>query len=204
MAKNPLLSGTSQLLSRGIGIAPLLEAVAANPGRVSIESLISEQEKKGRVHMNSNILRFCRRCLVIAALLPVGIKLSPGANPPIVSGSYDVLRDKDLGAQVQVLVRIHLVNHGPTDLSIQRMTLWDFSHPERGASHACAFILAPHSSVDSTEEFVISRSDYQQWRRGFRPRFVLEMAGRRKAAGRPITKSTVVVRLDRMSDKEGN
>ncbi len=140
---------------------------------------------------------------MVAALLLVGIQFALGSNAPVVSGSYSLLQNKALGVQVQVRIRIHLVNHGPSDLSVQRMTLWDFSHPDKGGSRACALVLRAHASADITEEFIVSRSDYQQWQKGFRPRFVFEMAGPGNAAGRPIAKSTVVVRLDRTSGQEG-
>ena len=140
---------------------------------------------------------------MVAALLLVGIQFASGSNAPVVSGSYSVVQNKALGSQVQIRIRIHLTNHGPSDLSVQRMTLWDFSHPDKGGSRACALTLRAHTSADTTQEFMVSRSDYQQWQKGFRPRFVLEMAGPGNAVGQPTAKSTVVVRLDRSSAREG-
>ncbi len=157
------------------------------------------------MHMSSNILRFGRGCLTVAALFSVGIQFAAGSNAPLVSGSYSVMQNKAHGSQVQIRIRIriHLTNHGPSDLSIQRMTLWDFSHPDQGGSRACALTLRAHAAADTTQEFIVSRSDYQQWQKGFRPRFVLEMAGPGNAAGKSAAKSTVVVRLDRSSGQEG-
>jgi hypothetical protein len=140
---------------------------------------------------------------MIAALLQVGIQYAPGSNAPVVSGSYSVVQNKALGAQVQMRVRIHLMNQGSSDLSVQRMTLWNFSHPDQGGSRACALMLRAHGSADITQEFIVSRSDYQRWQKGFRPRFVLEMAGQGNAVSRPTAKSTVVVRLDHKSGQEG-
>ncbi len=154
--------------------------------------------------MSRDILRFCRGCLMIGALFLGGIELALATNAPIISGSYDVVRSKALGAQVQVRMRIHLMNRGPSEFSIQRMTLWDFSHPDKGGSRACALTLPAHAFADTTQDFLVSRSDYQHWKKGFRPRFVLEMAGPRNAAGKPTARSTVVVRLDRISGQEGN
>jgi len=76
------------------------------------------------------------------------------------------------------------------------MTLWDFSHPDKGGTHACALTLHAHASAETTQEFTIRRPEYESWRRGLRPRLVLEMA----APGR--AKSTAVVRLDRISGQE--
>lgn len=153
--------------------------------------------------MSCDIVRFCRSCLIIAALLPVGAQFAPASNTPVVSGSYTVTENKDFGAQVHIRMRIHLTNHGSSDLSVQRITLWDFSHPDKGGSRACALALRAHASAESTQEFIVSRSDYQRWRQGFRPRFVLEMAVPGNAAARQALKSTAVVRLERSSGREG-
>jgi hypothetical protein len=139
---------------------------------------------------------------MLATLLPLGIQFALASNAPVVSGSYSVVQNKALVAQVQIRIRIHLMNNGPSDLSVERMTLWDFSHPNKGDSHACALTLRAHASADSTQEFIISRSDHQRWQKGFRPRFVLQMAGPGNVA-RQAPKSTVVVRLDRSSGQEG-
>lgn len=154
--------------------------------------------------MSCNIVRFCRRCLIVAALLSIGIQFATASNAPVVSGSYSIVQNRALGTQVQIRVRIHLMNNGPSDLSVQRMTLWDFSHPDKGGSRACAFTLRAHASADTTQEFIVPRSDYQRWQQGFRPRFVLDVAGPTNALARQAPKSTVVVRLDRSSGREGN
>lgn len=139
---------------------------------------------------------------MIAALLQVGIQYAPASNAPVVSGSYSVVKNKALGLQVQMRIRIHLMNHGPSDLSVQRMTLWNFSHPDKGGSRTCVLMLRAHASADVTQEFIVSRSDYQRWQKGFRPRFVLE-TGQGNAVSRPTANNTVVVRLDRISGQEG-
>ena len=146
--------------------------------------------------MNNN-LRFGKWLLLtMAALLALGVQGALASNEPLVSGSYQVLESKDLGSQSQIQMRIHLVNHGPSDLAIERVTLWDFSHADKGGTSACAVALRANSSADKTLQFTIRRSDYELWHRGFRPRLVLQMAG----PGR--TKSKAVVRLDRISGQE--
>jgi len=146
--------------------------------------------------MSYNILRACKRRLLVAMLLTLGIPFATAGNAPLVSGSYEVLQSKYLGSQAQIRIRIHLVNHGPSDLSIQRMTLWDFSHPDKGGTNAYAVALRAHASAETTQEFTIRRADYQLWQKGLRPRFVLQMGGK------DSSKSTAVVRLDRISGQE--
>ncbi|MGA7291587.1 MAG: hypothetical protein WBW53_06405 [Terriglobales bacterium] len=147
--------------------------------------------------MNYRIFRFCMQ-FVAASLLTIGVQsLASNASPvsgSLVSGTYDVLRNTDVGSQSQIVLRVHLVNHGALNLSIQRITIWDFSHPERGGSRACAIALAAHASANTTQEFTIRRSDYQLWQKGVRPRLVLQLAGSRN--------TKAVVRLDRTSRQE--
>jgi hypothetical protein len=145
--------------------------------------------------MSYNILGVCKRCLVVAALLALGVQFAPASNAPLISGSYEVVKNTALGSQAQIRMRIHLVNHGPSDLSIQRMTLRDFSYPDKGGSHACAVALRAHASAETTQEFTIQRPEYQSWQRGLRPRLVLQMEGPRNI------KSKAVVRLDRISGR---
>lgn len=133
---------------------------------------------------------------MVAALFAIGIPFALANNGPLVSGSYEVVRQTTVGSQAEIQMRIQLVNHGTSDLSIQRMTLWDFSHHEKGGSRACAVTLRAHSSAETTQEFTLSQSDYQLWKKGFRPRFVLQMAGPAN------TKCKAVVRLDRISGQE--
>ena len=146
--------------------------------------------------MNCKILRMCTNLLLVAVIFVFATGLARAAIAPPVSGSYEVVRNTALGSEVQIRVRIHLVNHGPSDLIIQRMTLWDFSHADKGGSRACALTLHAHASAETTQEFTIPRSDYQLWHKGLRPRFVLQMAGPAN------TKSKAVVRLDRISGQE--
>jgi hypothetical protein len=139
--------------------------------------------------------------MMIAALLPVGVQLASASSAPVLSGSYSVVQSRALGNQMQIRVRMRLTNSGPSDLSIQRITLWNSSHPEKGGSHARAVTLRARSSADTMQEFTVSRSDYRQWQKGFRPRIVLEVAARTKP-GRPATRSTAVVRLDHGAGQE--
>src|ERR1700733_459509 len=140
-----------------------------------------------------------RQWFVAAALFVLGVSPGFASNAlqiPGVSGSYAVIQQTALGSQTQVRMRIHLVNHGSSNLSIQRLTLWDFSHPDAAGNHVCAVTLRAHASVDTTQEFTIRRSEYQLWQRGLRPRFILQMASAGNA------RSKAVVRLNRISVQE--
>jgi hypothetical protein len=146
--------------------------------------------------MHHNKFHFGKLRLVMAALLALGIRPAMAKDAELVSGSYQVMQNRALGSQSQIRLRIHLVNHGPSDLAIQKMTLSDFSHQDKAGTRACTITLGPHSTADTIQEFSIPRSEYTMWHRGLRPRFLLQLAGPGN------TKSNTVVRLDPISGQE--
>jgi len=150
--------------------------------------------------MSYNILCICKwgvwAAVLCAAMLAFGVQSVLASNRPQVSGTYDVVQKTDLGSQEQIRMRIHLVNHGQSSLSVERMTIWDLSHPEKGGTCACAVALGAHASADTTQVFTIRRADYQLWQRGVQPRVVLQLVGPRN------TRSKTVVRLNRISGQE--
>jgi hypothetical protein len=115
---------------------------------------------------------------------------------PQLSASYNVLERTNLGAEQQIRLRIHLVNQSAAALSIDRITLWSFSQPEKGATRPCQLTLRAHSSADSTFDFTIRSADYQLWRANRQPRLILQFAG----GGHTRTKT--VVHLVRTSAQE--
>jgi hypothetical protein len=145
--------------------------------------------------MKPNRLRIGKWQLAMA-LLTLNVQFALASNVPLVSGSYEVVKDSGVGSQLQIQIRIHLVNHGSSDLSVQKITLWGQSHPDRGGTQACTVTLRPHGAVETIQQFTVRRSDYQLWKRGLRPRLVLQMAGPRGA------KSATIVRLDPISSQE--
>lgn len=145
--------------------------------------------------MSNRILYRSKLPLVVGALFVIG-HFAVASNTPLVSGSYEIVQNRNLGSHAQIRMRVHLVNHGPNNLSIQRMSLWDFSHTEKGGSQACALTIHAHASAETTQEFTMRRPDYDSLQRGQRPRLVLEMTAPGSA------KRTAVVRLDRISGRE--
>jgi hypothetical protein len=115
-----------------------------------------------------------------------------------LSGSYKVVQKINLGPQIHVRLQLHLTNHGQRPLQIQRLTLWDFPHADKGATEPCSLLILAGASADSTQEFAIPRPEYELWKRGARPRLVLQTE---VPGGRVITK---VVRLDRISSGKVN
>jgi hypothetical protein len=145
--------------------------------------------------MSCKLLITCRWWLVVSVLFALP-QFSSANNAPVISGAYQLVQNTNLGSQTQIRMRIHLMNHGSRNLSIQSVTLWDFSHPEKGGTHSCVLTLHAHASVETTQEFTIRRPEFESWKKGLRPRLVLEMTTPTH------TKSTAVVRLDPIAGQE--
>jgi hypothetical protein len=113
-------------------------------------------------------------------------------SAPQMSGAYRVIEKTDQGPQIRLRLQLRLINHGPSNLHIQRITLWD-RHPEKGATQACAIAIPAGHSADTTPEFTIAFQEYETWQRGSEPRLVLEL---QSPNGR---KATEAVRLSRIA-----
>ena len=120
--------------------------------------------------MNRTKIRICNCLLAIAALSIFFAGAAQASDAIQLSGSYKIVAKADRAAQTQVKLQLHLVNRGAHDLHIQRITLWDFSHPTKGGSQACSLVVASAASADTTQEFTLPRAELDLWRRGARPR----------------------------------
>jgi len=148
--------------------------------------------------MKRRILRISDYLLVATSLVLFTTQFARANEAPQLSGSFQVLQKIDLGPRTHVRLQLRLNNLGQRDLHIQRLTLWDFPHAEKGASQGCSIVVLAGGSADTTQEFTIPRSEYKLWKRGARPRLVLQIEA---PAGRGAMK---VVHLDRISGGKVN
>lgn len=128
---------------------------------------------------------------LFAGLIALAVPLSEASDGARVSGSYQIVQKTNIGSQTRVRVQLRLTNNETSELHIQRLILWDFSHPQKGGTQPCAILLAAGVSVETTQEFTIPRAEYELWTRGGRPRLVIEV---QSSGGRTIAEA---VRLDR-------
>ena len=122
---------------------------------------------------NSRMLRLCGGLLILGGLSVLSAFAQAG-NAPQLSGSYQIVQREQSGDQVRVRLQLHLVNRGTRELHLRRITLWDFGHPAKGASQVASLVLHGGSSADTAQQFTISRAEYELWKRGTRPRLVLQ------------------------------
>ncbi len=145
--------------------------------------------------MNSKVLRRGRFSLALAFSLVLALQLCQGSVIKRLSGSYHIVHKTEVGPNNHVRLQLHLTNQGQSDLVIQRVALRDFSHPGHEAVHSCALALRAGSSVDTTQELTVPRSEYESWRGTHGPRLLLEV---RLPSGR---KTIEVVHLNSTSGK---
>lgn len=90
-------------------------------------------------------------------------------EPHDVAGFYSVKNVNDLGAQVRVTLQVRLANTGEADLSTAKVALRS-SLPARNDHGAIApLALRPHGTASFTQDFTISRTEYDMWKKGARP-----------------------------------
>ena len=118
------------------------------------------------------------------------------ANDP-VSGSYEVVRKVTAGSQIKVQLRFHLTNRGTTSLSLLSIVIADMAQPPKGGRLAAPVKLPPGGREIVTQEFVIPRTEYDQWQRGVHPRVILQL---RTTGGETLTQA---VRLERVMSEKG-
>lgn len=140
------------------------------------EKLRKTPEKEGSTAMRSGVFfNLTLLWLVLAACFVVGTQLGQASDVTRVSGYYTVVDRVDAGSNTTVRIRVHLTNQGTANLFIQRMALWDFSHGLRQQVRSFSQTIPANGSVDTTQEFTISRADYQGWRRGNPPKLAVEL-----------------------------
>ncbi len=146
--------------------------------------------------MNDWTFRCARVLAVPMLLLALGAGGANAANLPM-SGSYEVVGKTNVGTQAKVLLRLHFTNHGQAPLHLQKILLRDFAQPPSAPNGRVSITLNSGNTEETTQEFVVPRRQFDQWRRGMLPRVVLNL---QTAAGARITQA---VRLDRIPARRG-
>ncbi len=148
--------------------------------------------------MKRRSFRICDCLFVVAGLFLFTARFAQASDASQLSGSYQVIHKTDFGPQTLVRLQLRLTNHGQRPLHIQRLTLWDLPHADKGATQPCSIIVRTGASADTIQEFTIPHSEYKLWKSGARPRLLLQVES---PGGRGITQ---VVRLDRVSSGKVN
>ena len=107
------------------------------------------------------------RILLVLGLFLACAAAWAGGNE--VAGTYRVEGVTDLGPEMRVTLHIHLINNSANYLSITKVALHDV-RPRRNAVETAAWSrLEPRHGTTADREFVVSRQEYERWRRGAHP-----------------------------------
>jgi hypothetical protein len=107
-------------------------------------------------------------------------------GPHDVAGFYSMKNVNDLGSQVRVTLLVRLANTGEADLSTAKLSLRS-SLPARKDHGAIAPLsLRPHGNASFTQDFTISRTEYEMWKKGARPSLSLSA---QTAGGKTFTRT---------------
>lgn len=107
----------------------------------------------------------------IAGLLVSVALWAQEANDRKVSGSYSVLQKTDLGSQVELQLRLELVNHSDDLLYVQVLGLESALSGAHGPqSPSAAIALSPQGSKTVTQDFTVSRVEFDRWQADSRRR----------------------------------
>jgi hypothetical protein len=150
------------------------------------------------MNFNPRLMRISSPFLAIILLFPGTIGLARSPETPSLSGSYQILQKTELGSQTRVRIQFHLINHGGQALHVQRLILWNSTHPTKGGTQAAHFIIPALGSINTTQQFTIPHSEYSLWERGSRPRLIL---GLEMPVGLSASQA---VRLDRFSAQKAD
>jgi len=110
-------------------------------------------------------LRFI--ALSLAAFFAVLILMTtPASAGSILSGTYKITENTDLGTQVRITVQLSLVNAGATGLTVTKVSLRSLSAPGQTVSVASTVVVHSHSTAQVSLQFQMAKQDFNQWSNG--------------------------------------
>jgi hypothetical protein len=115
--------------------------------------------------------------LILAELLASVVQPLHGGDKPAILAFYQIDQVTDLGTDVRVSLRLRLMNQSDDVLLIDHIALQTFIPGPNGKGQGCSTSteLGAHGSETLTQDFTISRAEYEVWQRGIRPRLALNI-----------------------------
>ncbi len=118
-----------------------------------------------------------RRCFRLAGVLLVAFTaIALQAQSPVqtaagneVVGFYRIVQTTDLGTAVRATLEIRLVNNNQSELSVTKLALFPRTPARRPAETAVWARLAPREATSFTQDFTVSRAEYERWSKGASP-----------------------------------
>jgi len=138
------------------------------------------------------MMTYRARFLAVALFLSLTTATAARAAGNEVIGSYRLEQVTDLGPQVRVTLHIRLLNNSAQNLSISKVALSDL-HPGANQQAISAWAqLQPRQTTTLDQQFVVSRQEYERWRKGARPALQVAL---QPEAGRTVQRTILLRRL---------
>jgi hypothetical protein len=113
------------------------------------------------------------RALLLVVLGSLGAHALGARGSQEVWGFYKVANATGLGSEVRGTLEIRLFNSTENRLLITKASLQVLPHSRFTAEEPVSSILEPHGNSEFTEEFIVSRAEYEFWQHGARLRLIL-------------------------------
>jgi len=108
----------------------------------------------------------------IAVLLLMATAASAGS---ILSGTYKITENTDLGAQVRISVQLEFVNGGTTSLTVTQVGLRSLSARGQKVSVTSDVVVHSHSSAQVSLQFLMTKQDFMRWSAGPHQQFLVTL-----------------------------
>jgi hypothetical protein len=106
--------------------------------------------------------------ILAAVTLQAQGPVQPAAGNEVV-GFYRIVQTTDLGTEVVGSLQIRLVNNNQPELFVTKLALFSRTATKKPEETAVEARLAPREAATFTENFTVSRAEYERWRKGARP-----------------------------------
>jgi hypothetical protein len=93
----------------------------------------------------------------------------------VLSGTYKITENTDLGTQVRITVQLDLVNGGTTSLTVSKVGLRSLSAPGQRVSVASTVVVHSHSSAQVSLQFLMAKQDFDRWYAGPHQQFLVTL-----------------------------
>jgi len=113
--------------------------------------------------------------LFLAAFFAALLLSTPASAGSILSGTYKITENTDLGTQVRITVQLSLVNAGATSLTVSKVSLRSISAPGQTVSVASTVVVHSHSNAQVSLQFLMAKKDFNAWSSGPHQKFLVTL-----------------------------
>jgi hypothetical protein len=115
--------------------------------------------------------RYLTLCLVVLLLLS-----APHAwSAPVLTGSYKITENTDLGSQVRITVELNLYNPSTHGVTVTNISVRSASSPGQTVMVTTSTVIQPHANSQFSVQFLLPKKDYNSWSIGSLQQFLIKL-----------------------------